>query len=662
MIRLADVSLSFGVQNIFNKISWHIRPAERIALVGPNGAGKSTLLRVILGEQQLDSGKMLVAKKITFGYLPQEAIQYKSKTLIEETLSAFQSILELDTEIHHLQVQVEMAAKAGVVPPLLLRQLGQAQHQFEQANGYRIEYEAKRILAGLGFGEDDWQRPTTTFSGGWQMRIALAKLLLQRPNLLMLDEPTNHLDVQTTEWLENYLQSYEGAYILVSHDRYFLDRTVKKIAALDRGKLQIYTGNYSFYEQERERQIEAIWQQYLRQQEEIERLQKFIDRFRYKATKAAQVQSRIKMLEKIDRIVPPAEVSQVRFHFPLALPSGRLLLELQGVAKSYNGKPVFAGVSFRCDRGERIALVGVNGAGKSSLCRILAGSEAPDAGKIFRDEGIRIGYYAPEIADNLDSQATVLAEAQIQAVALPPVQLRNILGAFLFRGDEVNKTVQVLSGGEKSRLALACLLFQSANLLILDEPTNHLDLASKNVLQEALQAFIGSIILVSHDRYFLDKIVHRIVEVADGTVQQYWGNYSDYLAKKQVESSTPTNLAKMEIAAKSDAENEQTADTPRRKSREQKRLEAEERNLRSSQRRKHEQKLIHLEAEIEQNEKRKQSLEAEMTDPATFQQGERVRHIQMEYHQINHNLKRLYRDWEVIAEKIEKINLGIELA
>ncbi|HDL19335.1 MAG TPA: ABC-F family ATP-binding cassette domain-containing protein, partial [Bacteroidetes bacterium] len=415
MIRLTNIGLSFGAQLIFKNMSWHLCPEERVGLIGPNGAGKTTLLQILLERQLIDAGTIRRTKNMAAGYLPQDRINLTGKPLLEETLTAFDSVLKLEREIHSLQNEIDAAAKSGKNTAALLDRLGKIQQLFEHADGYRLESEAKKILKGLGFTEDDWQRETSTFSGGWQMRIALAKLLLQRPNLLMLDEPTNHLDVQTTEWLENYLQNYDGAFILVSHDRYFLDRTVKKIVSLERGGLQIYHGNYTRFEQERKKRIEIQWGEYYRQKEEIERIQKFIDRFRYKATKAAQVQSRIKMLEKMPLLESPEAESHVFFHFPPAPASGKLLIATENAEKYFAEKQVFANVSFRCDRCERIAIVGVNGAGKSTLCRILAGIDTEHKGEIFKDNRLKIGYYSQDIADRFSGDTTVLTEAQSHA-------------------------------------------------------------------------------------------------------------------------------------------------------------------------------------------------------------------------------------------------------
>lgn len=657
MIRLTNVSLSFGAQFIFNNMSWQLRPGERVGLVGPNGAGKTTLLQILLGRQSIDTGTIRRAKNTETGYLPQDRISLAGKPLLEETLTAFDSVLKLEREIHELQNKIDTAAKSGKDTTDLLNRLGKIQHLFEQADGYRLESEAKKILKGLGFTEEDWQRETSTFSGGWQMRIALAKLLLQRPNLLMLDEPTNHLDVQTTEWLENYLQNYDGAFILVSHDRYFLDRTVKKIVSLERGSLHIYHGNYTRFEQERKKQIEVQWSEYYRQKEEVERIRKFIDRFRYKATKAAQVQSRIKMLDKMTQLEPPEAESHVSFHFPPAPASGKLLVAAENVAKSFTGKQVFANISFRCDRGERIAIVGVNGAGKSTLCRILAGIDTDHAGEIFKDSRLKIGYYSQDIADRFSDDTTVLTEAQAHAETMPPKQVRNVLGAFLFSGDDVNKPTKILSGGEKSRLALACILFQSANLLILDEPTNHLDLQSKNVLSEALNSFDGGIILVSHDRYFLDKIVNRVIEISHGEIRQFWGNYTDYLQKKETERMPAAETAELQSSLTNLKDNE--PDNGRKKTRQQRRLEAEQRNQRFQLRKEHEIRLQELEAEIEKTEREKEILENRLADPATFKKSDGVQQLQVDFHATAKKLQQLYKQWETIAEKIEEINSGL---
>jgi len=654
MIRLNNICLQFVTQAIFKNVDWFIRSTDRMGLVGPNGSGKTTLLKILLGKQHIDFGKIDRAKDIKVGYLPQDGVQLKEKTLLEETLSAFQFLLDIEKEIRDLHKKISDSSNHDSPNEQLLKRLGHLQNQFEHADGYSIEFEAKKILKGLGFEEGDWTRPTSTFSGGWQMRISLAKLLLIKPSLLMLDEPTNHLDIQTTEWLENYLQTYDGAFILVSHDRYFLDRTVKKIISVENFGLQPYPGNYSFYEKEYKKRVEIQKQAYLRQKEEIERIQKFIDRFRYKATKAAQVQSRVKMLEKMEKIHLPSEETSVNFHFPSAPKSGKLMLELENVAKYYGEKQVFSGVSFRCDRSDRIALVGVNGAGKSTLCKILAYQETNTEGKIVRDAREKIGYYSQETADQLESSQKVLDEAMNHAGNMNPNQVRTILGAFLFSGDDVYKQIKVLSGGEKSRLALACLLFQPANLLILDEPTNHLDLASKNILYEALKSFEGTIILVSHDRYFVDKIVDRVIEIFDGQICQFWGNYTDYLSKKEAEK-------KVEEEKKSLQNNNVYDETIsiKKKSKEQKRLEAEERNKRFLKRKDFEKRQKELETEIEKLERKKEELEVKLSNPETFKLGNDVQKIQVEFSTTSKNLLSLYEEWERELEKIEQLNQGL---
>ena len=655
MIRLENISLAFGAQSIFKEISWHIRQSDRIGLVGPNGVGKTTLLRILLGKQFIDSGKIQKATESQVGYLPQETAKLKGKTLLEETLSTFYTILEMEKEIRSLHQKIDDAANKNENHEQLLRRLGTLQSQFENADGFRLEHEAKKILKGLGFQEEDWNKETSAFSGGWQMRISLAKLLLLRPNLLMLDEPTNHLDIETTEWVENYLKRYEGAFILVSHDRYFLDRTVKKIVAIDRGELKFYAGNYSYYKKEREKQLQILWKEYYQQKDEVEKIQKFIDRFRYKATKAAQVQSRVKMLEKIKVVQPPEDEIGVHFQFPSAPTSGKLMLKLENVAKSYNENRVFSGVSFRCDRGVRMALVGVNGAGKSTLCRILAKIDQQHEGEIHYDSRAKIGYYSQEVADQLSSDQTVLEEAQEKAGNLTPNRVRSILGAFLFRKDDVYKKVHVLSGGEKSRLALACILFQSANLLVLDEPTNHLDLNSKNILSKALDAFDGTILLVSHDRYFLDKIVNRVVEISDGKIHQFWGDYTEYLSKKEME-----RLAEEEQKNNVDELNPQDeAIAGKKKGKEQKRVEAEERNKRFHQRKDFAIRLKVLEKEIEKTELKKEELENKLANPETFKNGSDVQKIQVDFSYVSKSLQTLYEEWEKVGEKIEQINKAV---
>jgi len=641
MIHINNLKLTFGEQIVFDDVSWHIKRQERIGLIGANGAGKSTLLKTVLGRQHYDAGKILIAKGVTLGYLPQEAIEVKGKPLLEEVMAGVAEVKELEREIEVLQHTLTDSAGNGKEYEQRMRRLGLLQHRFEDLGGFQLENEAKKILSGLGFSETDLNRPVEQFSGGWQMRIALSKLLLQQPTLLLLDEPTNHLDIVTMEWLEGYLQNYQGTIIIVSHDRFFLERVTKKIALLEHGKLTEFSGSYSFYEKKRELMEEQLWQQYERQKDEVARIERFIERFRYKASKASQVQSRVKQLEKMKRIIPPSAQKSIRFYFPSAARTGRIVAEAAAVSQVYNGKTVFSNVSLKIESGDKLALVGPNGAGKSTFCRIISNTEAPFAGTAQMGHNVKVAFYTQESADMLSGNQTVLEEITESAPALDQSRLRTLLGSFLFSGDDVFKPVSVLSGGEKSRLALAKLLLQESNFLILDEPTNHLDASSKEVLQEACKAYQGTLILVSHDRYFLDKIISKVIEVRDGHLREFLGNYSEYLERRDLPVVSEFGTPPAEVV-KSVTEPASAV----KKSREEKRIEAEERQRKYQEKREQEKKIKPIENKIARLEDRKGEIETTMSQPDFFANPNQVRELSREYRQINEDLARLYLEWE----------------
>lgn len=638
MIHLNNLNLSFGEQAILEDLSWHIKRQERIGLIGANGAGKSTLLKIIMGRQHCDSGKIAVAKGVTLGYLPQEAIEVKGKPLLEEVLASIAEVKELEKEIEALQNALADTTGDGTEYEQQMRRLGVLQHRFENLGGFQLETEAKIILSGLGFSDADLTRPVEQFSGGWQMRIALSKLLLQAPSLLLLDEPTNHLDIVTMEWLEGYLQNYNGTIIIVSHDRFFLERIVKKIVLLEHGKLTEFSGSYSFYEQKRQLMEEQLWQQYERQKDEIARIERFIERFRYKASKASQVQSRVKQLEKMKRIIPPAAQKSIRFYFPTAPRSGRIVAEATDASQVYDGKTVFADVNLKIENGDKLALVGPNGAGKSTFCRIISKTEVPASGTAEMGYKVKVAFYTQESADRLSGNQTVLDEISQNSPYMEQSRLRTLLGSFLFTGDDVFKPVSVLSGGEKSRLALAKLLLQESNFLILDEPTNHLDAASKEVLQEALKAYQGTLILVSHDRYFLDKIISKVIEVRNGRIREFLGNYSEYLERRDLMKAENTQPEKKQ----------DEASTFSKKIKAKKRLQAEERNRRYQAKQEQEKKIRPIETKISNLETRKAEIEQAMSAPDFFSNQEQATAISREYKQIEEELSKLYEKWEQV--------------
>jgi ATP-binding cassette subfamily F protein 3 len=526
VIQLESVSKGYGGQPLFKDLSWTITNGERIGLVGPNGAGKTTLCRILAGVEEPDDGRMTGARGTTVGYLAQEVSMAGDQSVLAEALSGFDEVWQLEREME------AVAAALATSPPdsdALTARYGDLQHRFEALGGYRLETEAKTILSGLGFRPADIARPVTEFSGGWRMRVALARLLLVRPSLLLLDEPTNHLDLESLGWLESFLADYDGTVVVVSHDRYFLNRMVTSIADLTPAGLVVYPGDYDGFLVEREARRQLLEAQARNQAKRIAEIERFVERFRYQATKARQVQSRVKMLDRIDRIELGPEAKHIRLVFPQPPRTGRRVAALVGIQKSYGSTVVYRGVDFEVERGEKVALVGVNGAGKSTLLKILAGALSFDAGERVLGTHVAVHYYAQHQLDALDVRRTMLEELEGVAPGLGMTRLRTILGTFLFSGDAVEKKVGVLSGGEKARVALAKMLVQPAALLCLDEPTNHLDLASREVLENALAHFPGTIVFISHDRYFINRIATRVVHVDHGTLTSYLGSYDDYL-------------------------------------------------------------------------------------------------------------------------------------
>jgi ATP-binding cassette, subfamily F, member 3 len=532
MIQLSEAGKRFGPRILFEDLNWLITPKERVGIVGANGTGKSTLLKVLAGIEHLDYGSINSAKGIRAGYLPQDGINLTGRSVFAECMSVFDSLRALEQEQKDLSHRMSELDHESYEYRQIAERYHQAQDEFTSRDGYNIESRVGSVLTGLGFARTDWERRVEEFSGGWQMRIALAKLLLEEPNLLLLDEPTNHLDIEARDWLEHYLSNYPHAFVLISHDRYFLDVTVSKIAEIWNKRVYFYTGGYSKYETqktERRLQLEAA---YKNQRERIEALEAFINRFRYQATKAKQVQSRIKELEKIERIEVPPDEKTIHFRFPQPKPSGRIVAEFQDVAKSYGPKHVFSHATFNIERGDRIALVGVNGAGKSTLIKLLSGEEPGTSGEYVLGHNVEVDYFAQDQYKALNPDSTILDDLGAVAPRASNTELRTILGSFLFSEDDVFKRIGVLSGGERNRYALARMLMMPGNFLLLDEPTNHLDIRAKDVLLTALRAFNGTVVFVSHDRYFLDELATRVIEVADGAVTAYPDNYEDYLYRK----------------------------------------------------------------------------------------------------------------------------------
>ena len=529
MIQLMEASKAFGNQTLLREASWQVAGGDRIGLVGPNGSGKTTLLRILAGQVRLDAGKVIRARDRRIGYLPQDGLRLQDRSVFAEVRAAFDRLLRLRRE------QERVAERLAQSPeqPGLLERYGEMEEEWQRLGGYELDTRVGEVLSGLGFAESDHGKPVGTFSQGWQMRIALARLLIEANDLILLDEPTNYLDIEARTWLLGFLARHRGALVLVAHDRYFLDQVVTRITEIGFGRLANYPGNYSRYEVQRAAEIADLRKRASEQEAEIERTRRFINRFRYQASRARQVQSRIRMLEKLERIEAPPENRRVSLALPHPPRSGRVLVRLDGVSKSFGDKEVFRGVDLVVERGQRLALVGPNGAGKTTLIRLLAGEEPPRSGRRELGHNVRIAYYGPDRHDFDPSRTVHETMADAAPLSMLP-EIRNILGAFLFRGDTVDKKTGVLSGGERSRLALARLFLRPANLLLLDEPTNHLDLDAKTALLDALKAYQGTILFVAHDRYFMDALATRVAAIGDGEAVLYWGNYSDYLERQEL--------------------------------------------------------------------------------------------------------------------------------
>jgi ATP-binding cassette subfamily F protein 3 len=559
MIQLSGAGKRFGHKLLFENTDWLITPRDRVGLVGANGTGKSTLMKILAGLDTLDYGSLIVAKGTTAGYLPQDGLSLSGRTVFAECMAVFTELHAMERELETLTHSISELDHTSPEYAEVADRYHSLEHEFRTRDGYSIEAEVGRVLMGLGFCKEDWERQTDEFSGGWQMRLALAKLLLQKPNLLLLDEPTNHLDLEARNWLEEYLHNYPHAFVLISHDRYFLDVTVNKIAEIWNKRFWFYTGNYDKFLMQKTQRNEQLQAAYRNQRDRIEQLEVFITRFRYQATKAKQVQSRVKELEKIERIEVPPEEKTIHFSFPQPKPSGRIVAEFAGVAKIYPGKnsaaassgekEVFRDVNFMIEKGDRIALVGVNGAGKSTLIKLLAGAELPTQGEFRLGHNVQADYFAQDQYKELDPDARMIDDLGAASPRSTQTELRSLLGCFLFSEDDVFKKIGVLSGGERGRYALLCLLLHPANFLLLDEPTNHLDLRAKDVLLEALMDYTGTVVFVSHDRYFIDKLATRVFEIGDGKIEVYPGNYEDYLWRKQGGSAKQDESTRQQLKA-----------------------------------------------------------------------------------------------------------------
>jgi ATP-binding cassette subfamily F protein 3 len=675
MLQLVGLRKAFADRVLLDDVTWQLNARDRVGLCGPNGAGKTTLLKILARLDEPDTGQVVTPADLTIGYLPQDGLEYGGRTLVEEARQAFGPLLALKEELHHLEEQLADTSLDDAVHEAVLVRYSEGQEEFRRLDGYTMDLRVATVLHGLGFEDADMDKPTETFSGGWQMRIALAKLLLQRPGLLLLDEPTNHLDLDARNWLEEYLHEYPGAVMLTSHDRFFLDAVVTRIADLSLRTITDYHGNYSYYLREHEARMERLRTMKREQDEEVARIKMFVDRFRYQATKAAQVQSRIKALEKVVPIDVPPERKKVHFTFPECSKSGRTVLELSHVAKRYDEKVIFKDLSLLIERGDRVALVGPNGAGKSTLMRMLSGAEAPDAGTRTEGHQVVTQYFAQDEANRLEPTRTVYETlADGSPVNMVPA-IRNILGGFLFAGDDVYKKAGVLSGGERTRLAVARMLLRPANLLLLDEPTNHLDLDSKDVLLEALESFTGTLILVSHDRYFVDRLATKIIAVGHGGALVYPGTYEEFRwsqAQRDAAASAPppapkpaptarqaapatpsgtgatapargaTAVAPAPVAAKAAA-------APVVDREERKRLEAEQRRVRRAWEA-HQERVARVESRIAECEREIKALEDTMGKPGFYDDAAASKPVIDRHQALMWEVGDRMAEWEALLE------------
>ncbi|MCC7010416.1 MAG: ABC-F family ATP-binding cassette domain-containing protein [Acidobacteria bacterium] len=659
MIQLTGLTKSFGDRVLLDDVTWTVGDGDRVGLCGPNGAGKTTLLRMLAGLDEPDRGAIVKPAGLTVGYLPQDGIEHSGRTVFDEASLAFQPLLEARAEIDRIEHALADPALPDGEHEMLLVRYHEVSEAFRRGEGHSIDLRVTQVLEGLGFSKADFGRLTQTFSGGWQMRIALSKLLLGRPTLLLLDEPTNHLDLDARNWLETFLSSYPHPVILVSHDRFFLDAACTRIADLSLRTITDYVGSYSKYLVERDARLDRLRKAKQEQDEEIARMRAFIDRFRYQATKAAQVQSRIKMLEKVVPIEVPPERKRVRFTFPSCPKSGRTVLELQGARKAYGDNVVLDDVDLHIERGDRIALVAPNGAGKSTLMRLLAGTEAPDRGTRREGHQVVLQYFAQDEANRLDPVKTVYETMEADSPVGMVPGIRNILGGFLFSGDDIYKKAGVLSGGERTRLAVARMLLVPSNTLLLDEPTNHLDLDSKDVLLDALQDFGGTLIFVSHDRYFVDKLATKIVAVGHGAIEVYPGTYEQFLWSRQTRSAAsppPSSSAAPArqpspatppAAPRKRAPEPQPSTTPAPSYEQKKKADAEarkrRRDLDSRDRR-----IADLEARIADREQRIRDLEARMAAAGFYDDRARADAIVSEHRNLMWEVGDLMNQWEAL--------------
>lgn len=648
MIFFRNVSLSFLDKQLFDSITWTIHPKSRVGLVGDNGAGKTTLFRAILNQVHLDDGFIDIPdrKQKKIGYLPQDLIELESISLIEY-LRQKSGIADLEKSIRDLEHQISRTKPNTHEYASLSRHYAEATAEFSARDGYAFEARAKQILKGFGFREKDFDKTCDLFSGGWKMRILLTSILLSRPDIMLLDEPTNHLDTESMEWLESYLKDYPGTILVISHDHFFLDKIATQIAELSNCRIHLYKGNYTYYLAEKERRHEALKKEMELQKAQIKKIEEFVERFRYKATKASQVQSRVKMLEKFRDIKLEKNAKSVVMKFPEGQKSVKDVVKAAGLGHAYGDFKVFSNVNFTLHRGDKVAFVGVNGSGKSTLSRLLSLTETPTEGVIQYGDHVNMAFFSQESSQNLNYGHTVWDEVNSVPTAADDQVKRNLLGAFLFSGDDIFKPVGVLSGGEKSRLALLKIMLLDTNFLILDEPTNHLDIKTKEVFQNALINYSGTVAIVSHDRFFLDRLVNKVFELKDGALTCYLGNYS-YFIEKRASTASPTE------AGRSDTQEVRSAGGRPMSLKDQKRLEAEERNRLAKIKNVIKKELAALEHEIASLEARKTADEQALCDPKNHKDAQKMKDLQIDLKKVEKNLERSYDLWTELTEKLEE--------
>ena len=635
MISINNLTFEIGSRALYDDASWHIKPGDKVGLIGANGTGKSTLLRLIVGQYTPTSGTISMAKDLKIGYLNQDLLSYHSdKSILHVAMEAFERQNQLHTEIENLLKKLETDYSDDI-----LNKLSDKQMEFEALDGYNIEFRAHEILAGLGFSDEEQKRPLATFSGGWRMRVMLARILLQAPDILLLDEPTNHMDLPSIKWLENYLQAFEGAIVIVSHDRYFLDRIIKKTVESRKGKLTLYAGNYSFYLEEKALRNEIQAGQFKNQQAKIKQEEKLIERFRAKASKAKMAQSRIKALERMERVDDVDDDNpEVNFSFKFSKPSGRHVVTLENISKSYPNLEILRNTNGLIEKGDKIALIGANGKGKSTLLRIVADADQSFDGKTIKGHNVSQTFFAQHQLEALHLENSIIAEMQAFAPKHTETELRSILGCFLFTGDDAFKKIKVLSGGEKSRVALAKALTADANFLVLDEPTNHLDMASVNILIQALQQYEGTFIVVSHDRYFLDNVANKIWFIENKEIKEYPGTYQEY------EEWNAKRVIKPEIKEEKKVVKEEP------KKQKQAPMEDARKMLQKKNK-----ELAQLEEQIANKELEVKKLEAHLAAEEVYSDAVKLQEATRNYNSAKAEYDQLQQNWETLAEEIMEL-------